>query len=437
MSFQPQTRKHLRARRFSQPIAFLFFICCHLFCPDALRAVAVPAHAQNFSWNERTQGIYPTCLARAQNGDIWAGGEDNGAWRYNASTHKWTQFTVNNGLGDNDIYALAVDKQNRVWVGHLNHGVSVWNGASWKNYDVASGPTGERIFDIAVNPKDGDVWIAHNFGLSRYSVSKDNWSNFSRASGLPSDQVNSLAFSADGDLYAGTLCDGIAIARTADGYKTWQNVRGSNELSSTDIGDGLPSSLINDVLVAGDGAIYVATTAGLAWSRDKGKSWRFSRGSDWLEKNKGRWKPAKVAPDAAQETLLLQDDVTCLAEDQRGFLWLGLRHQGYQVLTRGAGQIVYYSALEPGGANPMTTFPPSCHCPIPRRWLRVMAAKSVVFRFRRDLLKAKIRPKKKRPGRNPKRLWLPRPIRRTRNPALRFWRLCRVYSNASKRPIKP
>jgi ligand-binding sensor domain-containing protein len=50
----------------------------------------------------------------------------------------------------------------------LNHGVSVYDGETWKNYGVIEGPIGERIFAIAVCPADGDVWIATSAGLTRY-----------------------------------------------------------------------------------------------------------------------------------------------------------------------------------------------------------------------------------------------------------------------------
>ena len=122
-------------------------------------------------------------LARDAGGDVWVGTEGNGVWQFNAdeSTNgAWRQFTVTNGLGDNYAYSLAVDQQGRVWAGHLNHGVSVYNGEHWTNYDVPFGPIGERVFKIAVCPLDGDVWIGTSAGLTRYSVSKDTWTHFTR-----------------------------------------------------------------------------------------------------------------------------------------------------------------------------------------------------------------------------------------------------------------
>jgi len=41
------------------------------------------------------------------------------------------QAFFNGLLGDDNGYAIACDKLGRIWVGHLNHGVSVYNGKQW------------------------------------------------------------------------------------------------------------------------------------------------------------------------------------------------------------------------------------------------------------------------------------------------------------------
>ena len=138
-------------------------------------------------------------LVEDQSGRIWAGTEDLGVFRFDPAEpdgSRWSQFTAADGLGDDNAYAICVDRLNRIWVGHLNHGVSVYNGVSWMNYDVPDGPIGERIFSIAADPKFGDVWIATSAGLTRYSLDTDKWTDYTRDDGLPSDQIQSLAFDA-------------------------------------------------------------------------------------------------------------------------------------------------------------------------------------------------------------------------------------------------
>ena len=288
----------------------------------------------------RTRAV--TALAREANGVLWVATEDSGVWRYDeaaAPGARWRQFTAGDGLGDGSVYALAVDQQGRVWAGTLAHGVAVWNGKTWRNYGVLDGPVGERVFDIAVCSTDGDVWMATSAGLSRYSVKNDAWSSFTRAEGLPANQVQALAFDARGDLLAGTQCEGIALAYAADNYKNWHLTRGAEAMPTTPTGTGLPGNLINDVLVARDGSYYVGTTTGLAWSRDKGRSWNYVRGRDYAAKVRGLEGGPPAGWQAAPGAVLAEDYVSCLAEDGAGRIWVGHWRAGDQRLEMNDGPL--------------------------------------------------------------------------------------------------
>ncbi|MCX7049882.1 MAG: hypothetical protein NTX50_30920, partial [Candidatus Sumerlaeota bacterium] len=365
-------------------------------------------------------GKFIVCMTRDDKGCVWVGTEDEGVFRFDpeaAASKEWTQFTrVKTGgkaepstmgavmrepgdtaLGDDNAYAIACDKLGRIWVGTLNHGVSVYNGESWRTYDRLDGPLGERIFDIAVCPTTGDIWIASSLGLARYTSLNNPASNSSvpnspvsqparpnsepgtrnyelgawryyiRAAEcmtldkypssltarqtacliecLPEDQCSSLAFDKDGNLYVGTQCHGLAIASAKDDYKSWRYVRaperfGKDKTCSLPLdaeGDGLPSNLINQILVASDGVIWVGTTCGLAWSEDGGDRFRYLRGKDYAAKIKGLYggapKEWKEASKSITDRLLPEDYITCLAEDDEGKIWVGTRRAGFCVVS--------------------------------------------------------------------------------------------------------
>ncbi len=236
-------------------------------------------------------GGFVMALARDAAGNLWVATEGGGVWRYAPKAEtgqnekqkaeggnflaaspssglrppsppvrektEWKRFTTKDGLGDDYGYDVAVDQQGRVWVGHLNHGVSVYNGYIWKNYDIPYGPIGERVFKIAVCPTDGDVWMATSAGLTGYSVSKDTWTHYTKGQGLPSDQISTIAFDDWGNLYLGTQCDGVAIASRSSDYEDWRR-------APLGAPSGLPSRLINEVLVA-DGSRSPAYRYGFGW----------------------------------------------------------------------------------------------------------------------------------------------------------------------------
>lgn len=254
-----------------------------------LPAPPVPVLTSLLPWNADRQGRFLESLAQDRQGRTWVATEDQGVWRFDPSSpagQQWVQFTQKDGLGSDDVYALLVDDRNRVWAGTL-HGVSVYDGKMWKTYGPLEGLGGFRVFALASCPTSGDVWIATEGGLTRYSTKADDWQQYSRLDGLPSDAVQCLAFSKTGDIYVGTQADGIAMASAGNNYKIWRVVRGPASPPETAGGAGLPTSLINCLYVAHDGTVYAGTTTGLARSSDNGKTWRFLRGADWLDKREG------------------------------------------------------------------------------------------------------------------------------------------------------
>ena len=306
---------------------------------------SAPSRAASFSWDQNERGAFVVSLTRDRLGRVWAGTEDKGVWCFDPQAPDataWRQFTVKDGLGDDNAYALAVDASNRIWVGHLNHGVSVYNGRSWKNYGAAQGPQGERVFSIAADPSGSDVWMATNAGLCRYTVKSDAWRTYGAADGLPSSQINAVACDDIGDVYVGTQTDGIAWSGPTDDYRQWRTARGpdGDKLPLVPSGEGLPSNQISDILVSRhSNAIYVATPTGLARSYDRGEHWSYLRGANWLEKARGlQSKPAESDLAEGLERLpsvglqmLREDYVTALSEDERGRLWIGYRTQGWEV----------------------------------------------------------------------------------------------------------
>jgi len=307
--------------------AFVFALILNSFFYSACSAAALP-------WNPDAQGQFITSLCQDSAGHTWIGTEDSGLWRCDPSAPKdkqYTHYTTADGLGDNNAYALVCDKAGRIWAGTLNHGVSVFNGKAWKTYGPVDGPLGSRVFALAVSPKDGGVWGATDAGLFRYQNS--HWTYFTRADGLPSDQANALAFGADGTLYVGTQCDGLAIASPDDNYKAWRVVPGPKSLPVTATGVGLPSALINCLLVTSGGTVYAGTTCGLAGSKDGGLTWSFVRGLDWKAKLAGLYHPITPKPAVLTTDLLSEDYVTCLAEGGDGRLFVGHRQTSIEAFN--------------------------------------------------------------------------------------------------------
>ncbi|MDR0391873.1 MAG: hypothetical protein LBH59_08200 [Planctomycetaceae bacterium] len=289
-------------------------------------------------------------------GGAWVGTEDDGVFhcQSNSTIQQFTVQNTNKQLGDNNAYALAIDKLGRLWVGHLNSGVSVFNGKSWQNYDVVDGTIGERIFDIAICPKDGDVWMATSAGITRYKIDKDEWEHFTRDDKLPEDQAAALAFKNDGTLIVGTQCHGLSIfIRNVNGeYKHSKNISaperfGVNNCSPvplTPTGTTLPSNQINDIIVTKNSnveTIWIATSAGLVKANNDLTKLEYWRGKDYVDKVRGLYGGApndfQLAPKEIMDRLLPEDYLTCLAEAEQGAIWIGTRQNGFVIVDSQIG----------------------------------------------------------------------------------------------------
>lgn len=278
--------------------------------------------------------VHVTCELQDPTGRLWVGTEGEGVWMLEGG--KWTQYTKaagGKGLGDEFVYALAMDRKGRLWAGQLNHGVSVFNDETWKtftNWGPNAGPIGAHVYALAVSPKDGDVWIGTDLGVTRYSEGNETWTNFGRPEGLPGDQVRGIAVSKEGDVYLATALEGVLVGRAADHYATWEQTIGGDEVPLAPHGKGLPGRETNCVTIDAGGHIYVGTPRGLVVSGDAGKNWRFVRGKDWVEKAQRSYASVPESWQPKEEGLLSEDWVSCLTVDAEGKLWVGHRTTGFE-----------------------------------------------------------------------------------------------------------
>lgn len=289
-----------------------------------------------------------TAALCSRSGDVWLATESGGLLKLPHGAAQWERQQGNNLPKTDSFLSLAEDRQGRIWAGTDNRGVVVWNGKSWARYDQRNALPGERVCALAVSPLNGDVAIATSGGLTIYSPATETWQDFTRANGLPEDQVVSLSFNQQGTLWAAFLTNGIACATPAARYGDWklvqtrwywdkaQRVRQPLEAR----GRGLPSNFCNAIAATGP-AVWVGTTSGLGYGRSLSE-WKFLRGRDYAAKNEGLWtgrdqkdhrernpgkQPVRKAEAAQDSSLLPEDYITCF-HPVPGGMWVGFREAG-------------------------------------------------------------------------------------------------------------
>jgi ligand-binding sensor domain-containing protein len=167
-------------------------------------------------------------IAIDHQGIFWFGTE-GGVTRYDGKT--WKSFTHANGLGSevsdpappssyeapsphhttpqkvvakanpNYVLTIAVDRENRKWLGTWGAGLSRFDGKKWKNYTVRDGLAGNYIHVVAMDPK-GILWVGTDGGVSKFDGK--TWKTYTTRDGLLNNNVFSVAFDREGHKWFGT-----------------------------------------------------------------------------------------------------------------------------------------------------------------------------------------------------------------------------------------
>jgi ligand-binding sensor domain-containing protein/DNA-binding CsgD family transcriptional regulator len=143
-------------------------------------------------------------------GNLWFATSGAGVSKFDGST--FTNFDERHGLGNGVVRAIAQDNRGNYYFG-TRTGLSVYNGATIKNYYVNEGFPPRPIACLIVSATGG-VWIGtQGGGLVKFDGA--NFTTYTVADGLVSNTVRSLEIDNQGLLWIGTQ-EGIM---TFDGYE--------------------------------------------------------------------------------------------------------------------------------------------------------------------------------------------------------------------------
>ena len=158
-----------------------------------------------------------------------------GAALYDQQTDTWPRFITRAMIPEvirNNITAVTIDSQGRLWLGLLNEGVvHSANLVTWTQFGTTEGLGSEEVLDVLA-ASNGDVWVATANGVSR--IAGDTVSTYTTGnSALPADGVNALAETADGRVWAAT--DGGVGVFDGSGWTAFKTAAGLPSDATTTI----------------------------------------------------------------------------------------------------------------------------------------------------------------------------------------------------------
>lgn len=86
------------------------------------------------------------CITEDRQGNIWIGTDVQGAFKYNTTHKKITQYTETEGLANNNVYGIVQDEQNNMWISTGN-GLSELSATTgvFHNYTASDGLAGNEF----------------------------------------------------------------------------------------------------------------------------------------------------------------------------------------------------------------------------------------------------------------------------------------------------
>lgn len=180
-------------------------------------------------------------LAADPDGSLWIG-TNSGLSHYVSSNSSvtdgvFTRLTKKDGLASNNITALCVGRSGSLWIG-TSQGLNRLLQGRMETWKI--GP-GQPAINSMVIDHGGTLWVGTSVGLARFQHGA--FVLLTERTGLPSDNILSLASARDGSLWVGTEAHGLAQIRR--GRVTY-------------VPRHLPWNEVSSLLVDHDGAIWIA-----------------------------------------------------------------------------------------------------------------------------------------------------------------------------------
>ena len=140
---------------------------------------------------------------------LWIGTQSGGLARvtYRNGIVKTRTYTKIDGLAEDNVFSVSVDRDGAVWAGTLTAGVSRLKEGKFTNYTRENGLASNTV-SATIETHDGTMWFATPNGLS--SLAGGRWSTYTTKDGLASNNINSLFEDTSEVLWVGTSA-GVSI----------------------------------------------------------------------------------------------------------------------------------------------------------------------------------------------------------------------------------
>ncbi len=144
-------------------------------------------------------------------GVLWIGTWDGGLSRLEPSGDRFTTFTRDPAdaasISDNSVNSIAGTPDGTLWVGTSGGGLNAFDSATqtFRSYRVEDGLPDNNVVGLVVD-RAGDLWVATGNGLAHFDATTEDFTSYWQSDGLPADEFgrNSVLRTRSGEVVLGT-----------------------------------------------------------------------------------------------------------------------------------------------------------------------------------------------------------------------------------------
>jgi ligand-binding sensor domain-containing protein len=323
---------------------------------------AAPAHAQRIKEVfEVGASVYVRALTvEPARGALWVGTSAGVHEVDLGSTKVRNTFTRKEGLANEYVFAVGLDRDGNKWFGTNAGGVSRYKDGRWKTFFPMHGLADYWVYSFA-QQRNGDFWIGTWAGVNKFNPKSGKFSTYVKelvnewVYGIAVDALDRVWFGTEGGVSmfdgrqwrAWTHADGLGAPNAENlpfSANTGLGTRARHDLS---VGAEGPATYnpnyVFSIIAAADGSIW-AGTWGAGASRWDGKAWTNHTAKDglagnivysivqardgalWFGTNHGvsRW-DGKAFKNFGVADGLLDRNVYALAAAPNGEIWAGTK----------------------------------------------------------------------------------------------------------------
>ena len=204
-----------------------------------------------------TEGLLVNSIAVDQQERIWVGTDGGGVLLFDGTD--WTTYTAeNSNLPQNAVFGLSIDDDNTIWAATWG-GIARFDGAEWTAvYNTEDELTKNPAHNIAFDSTN-NIWIGHVLhGVTQFDAANGTWILYQEGEGtIGGNNVRGIVVREETDTSPESVwfaTDGGGVTKYEEGNWTVYGVK-----------DGLPSEEVRTVALDIHGRIWVGTVEGASY----------------------------------------------------------------------------------------------------------------------------------------------------------------------------